>query len=350
MMMYCNAGIRCKEINKIDMWKIREVELANRIVVAPMAGISNQAFRTIVKEFGAGLVYAEMVSANALLYENKKTFTMLETEEMEHPLTMQVFGGEGEIMKEAAMLVEQHCDADIIDINFGCPAGKVNRANAGSKWMQRPLEAAEAVKLVVDHVKRPVTVKMRLGWDHHSINVLEMVKLVEQAGASAIAIHGRTRAQMYDGEADWSYIRKAKELVSIPVIGNGDVKTHLDAKRMLEETGCDAVMIGRGALGDPWLIKRAVEYVEHGIELPLPTPQEKFELCMEQARRLIAIRGEKIAMSQMRSHALWYVKGIPYNNQVKNVLSHLTSYAELENVFYHYGKALETEDFGWLQQ
>lgn len=329
-------------------WNIRDIEIGNQVVVAPMAGISNQAFRTIVKEFDAGLVYAEMVSANALMYENKRTELMLQTEVIEHPLTMQVFGGEGEIICAAAKLVEEKCDADIIDINFGCPAGKVNKANAGSKWMQRPIEAAEAVNLVVKSVKRPVTVKMRLGWDAHSINVLEFAKRMEEAGASAVAIHGRTRAQMYDGQADWRYITQVKEMLSIPVIGNGDVKSPEDAKRMLEETGCDAVMIGRGALGDPWLIKRTVQYLEYGELLPLPTHQEKFDLCLEQAKRLIAIRGERIAMTQMRSHALWYVKGIPHNNRVKDVLSHMTTYEELDQVFDAYGKSLQSDDFDWI--
>lgn len=331
-------------------WNIRDIEIGNQVVVAPMAGISNQAFRTIVKEFDAGLVYAEMVSANALMYENKRTELMLETQAMEHPLTMQVFGGDAVIMKEAALLVEEKCDADIIDINFGCPAGKVNKANAGSKWMQRPMEAAEAVKLVVDHVKKPVTVKMRLGWDANSINVLEFASLMEQAGASAIAIHGRTRAQMYEGKADWSYIGKVKSRVSIPVIGNGDILTPEDAKRMLEETNCDAVMIGRGALGDPWLIKRTVQYLEHGDYGPVPSHQERFSLCKEQARRLIAIRGEKIAMTQMRSHALWYVKGIPFNNKVKNVLSYMKTYEEMERIFHLYQTSLETEDFSWIAE
>lgn len=249
-------------------WKIGNIELDNQIVVAPMAGISNQAFRKVIKEYNPGLIYAEMVSTNGLLYDNAKTMKMLEVGEEEHPLTMQVFGGDKEVMRQGALLVEKYCHADIIDVNFGCPAGKVNRSGGGAKWMLDPEGAKETVELIVKSVSRPVTVKFRLGWDEKHINVLEFAKAMEAAGASAVAVHGRTRSQMYEGHARWEYIKQVKEALSIPVIGNGDIRSPQDAKRMLEETGCDGVMIGRGTLGNPYLVKQCVEYLDTGILIP----------------------------------------------------------------------------------
>ena len=321
----------------MSKWKIADIELENQIVVAPMAGISNQAFRSVVKEMNPGLIYAEMVSTNGLLYDNKKTMTMLQTLSEEHPLTMQVFGGDKEVMKEGAILVDKYCDADIIDVNFGCPAGKVNRSGGGAKWMLTPDDAKEAVELIVKNVNRPVTAKFRIGWDEKRINVIEFAKAMEAAGVSAVAVHGRTRAQMYEGKANWDYIRQVKEAVSVPVIGNGDIKSPKDAKRMLDETGCDAVMIGRGVLGNPWLIKECVTYLETGELIPSVSIAERFESCKEMARRLIAIRPtEAIAMSQMRSHALWYVKGIPNSHRVKEKLSKLNTYEDLEKTLDDY--------------
>ena len=317
-------------------WKIGDIELNNQIVVAPMAGISNQAFRQIVKGYEPGLIYAEMVSTNGLLYDNAKTMKMLEIGEEEHPLTMQVFGGDKEVMRQGALLVEKYCHADIIDVNFGCPAGKVNRSGGGAKWMLDPEGAKEAVELIVKSVERPVTVKFRIGWDEKRINVVEFAKAMEAAGASAVAVHGRTRAQMYEGHARWEYIKQVKEAVSIPVIGNGDVRSPQDAKRMLEETGCDAVMIGRATLGNPYLVKQCVEYLETGELLPPQEIHERFEKCLEQARMLLELKGEKVAMSQMRSHALWYVKGIPGNHRVKDILCKLTTYEELETTLREY--------------
>lgn len=322
-------------------WKIGNVELDNQVVVAPMAGISNTAFRKIIKGYGPGLIYAEMVSTNGLLYDNKKTTKMLETFEEEHPITMQIFGGDKEVMRQGALLVEQNCDADIIDINFGCPAGKVNRSGGGAKWMLDLEGAKEAVETIVKAVNKPVTVKFRLGWDEKHINVVEFAKAMEEAGACAIAVHGRTRSQMYEGKARWEYIKQVKEAVSIPVIGNGDIRTPQDAKRMLEETGCDAVMIGRGTLGNPYLIKQCVEYLETGVELPPLSVHERFEDCLQQARLLLEIRDERVAMSQMRSHALWYVKGIPGNHRVKDRLARIESYEELKSILEEYEQYLE---------
>ncbi len=330
----------------MSKWKIGNIELDNQVVVAPMAGISNQAFRSIVREQHPGLIYAEMVSTNGLLYDSKKTFKMLEIHEDEHPLTMQVFGGDKYVMKEGAILVDKYCDADIIDVNFGCPAGKVNKSGGGAKWMLNPEGAKEAVELIKANVNRPVTAKFRIGWDDDHINVVEFAKAMEAAGVSAVAVHGRTRQQMYEGKANWDYIRQVKEAVSVPVIGNGDVKTPEDAKRMLEETGCDAVMIGRGVLGNPWVIRDTIAYLD-GQEIPEAVSiVDRFESCKEMAKRLIAIRPtEQIAMSQMRSHALWYVKGIPNSHRVKEQLSKLETYEDLERTLNDYVQYLLDNEY-----
>lgn len=327
-----------------DMWKIGNVEIENRIVMAPMAGITNVAFRKIIKEFGVGLVVSEMVSDKALVYGNQKTIDMLTIDEQEHPVSIQVFGGDVESMVKAAKFVDEHSNCDIIDINMGCPVNKVLKAKAGSYLLAYPDLVYDIVKNVVEAVHKPVTVKIRLGIDFDHINCVEIAKLIEKAGASAIAIHGRTRSQMYEGHADWTWIKKVKEAVHIPVMGNGDVRTPEDALRMLEETGCDAVMVGRAALGNPWVIKRMVEYVEHGQLLDEPSANEKLDQCLIHAKRLITIEGEKNAIRQMRGHAPWYIKGLKSSAVIKNQLSKVDTYEQLETIIEKYRYYLQTGD------
>ena len=247
------------------MWKIGNVEIKNQVVLAPMAGISNSAFRKIAKEMGCGLIVAEMVSDKAICYGSKKTIDMLYMTDFERPLSQQIFGSDKESFIKAAKYIEENMHPDIIDINMGCPVPKVAlSAQAGSALLKDPKKVYEIVKAVSQSVNVPVTVKIRSGWDNNHINAVEIAKICEKAGAKAITIHARTRAQGYSGKADWNIIKKIKENVNIPVIGNGDIKTPVDAKNMLEQTGCDAIMIARGALGNPWLIKNTVDYLETG--------------------------------------------------------------------------------------
>ena len=323
------------------MFKIGNIEIKNQVVMAPMAGITNMAFRKINKDFGAGLVYSEMVSDKALCYGNTKTIDMLQVDDGEHPVSIQLFGGEVETMVKAAKFIDQHSNCDIIDINMGCPVNKVLKADAGSKLLLYPDKIYEIVKGIVDNVSKPVTVKIRSGFDSKHINAVEVAKLIEKAGASAIAIHGRTRSQMYEGKADWKIIADVKAAVKIPVIGNGDVRSVEDAKRMLEETGVDAVMIGRAALGNPWLIKQVVQSLETGVIIEEPTYQEKIAQCLSHAKKLMEIEPEKVAMFQMRGHAPWYIKGLKSSARVKNELSKINTFEELKTILKDYQQYLD---------
>ena len=292
------------------MWKIGNVEIKNQIVLAPMAGISNSAFRRIAKEMGAGLVVAEMVSDKAIYFGSQKTIDMLYMKDEERPISQQIFGSDKESFVYAAKYILENMKPDIIDINMGCPVPKVaTRAQAGSALLKNPDKVYEIVKDVVEAVNIPVTVKIRSGWDEKSINAVEIAKVIEKAGASAIIVHPRTRAQGYSGKADWNIIKQVKENVKIPVIGNGDIKTCYDAKRMLEETKCDAVMIGRGVLGNPWLIRDCIDFL-NGKEIKEVTILDKLNMVTKHLNYLLEFKPEKLAILEMRTQIGYYLKGI----------------------------------------
>ena len=299
-------------------FKIGNVEIKNRVILAPMAGVSNTSFRRIIKEMGAGLIYAEMVSDKAIVYNSKKTVDLLKMDECERPISQQIFGSDISSFVEAAKKVYELQHPDIIDINMGCPVPKVAlRAQAGSALLKNPEKIGQIVKAVVEAVPCPVTVKIRSGWDEKSINAVEVAKICEANGASAIAIHARTRSQGYSGHANWDIIKQVKEAVNIPVIGNGDVTSCYLAKQMLDETGCDAVMIGRGVLGNPWLIKECVEYLENNTEPKLVPYTEKIAMMKRHYNLLKEDKGEKVALNEIRTFILYYLKGLLGSKEIK---------------------------------
>lgn len=326
------------------MLKIGDIEMKNRVVLAPMAGVCNPAFRLIAKEFGTGLVCAEMVSDKAILHGNKRTMEMLYVDEREKPLSLQIFGGDRESLVEAAKVVDKQTNADIIDINMGCPVPKVTKCDAGARWLLDPNKIYEMVSAVVDAVEKPVTVKMRIGWDDQHIYAIQNAQAVERAGGKAVSVHGRTREQLYTGKANWDIIRDVKEAVSIPVIGNGDVFSPEDAKRLLEHTGCDGVMIGRGALGNPWMLYRTIQYLNTGELLGDPTPREKMKVAILHLDRLIALRNEHIAVREMRKHLAWYLKGLSGGARVKDVIMEETGRDRLVAILEDYIRSLEEEE------
>ncbi len=320
---------------------IGNVKIDNPIIVAPMAGISNKTFRLICKEFGASLVVGEMVSDKAIMYGDKKTFKLLEMDEKERPISQQIFGSDIDSFVMAAKKVYEVMHPDIIDINMGCPVPKVAIKNqAGSALLKNPEKIYEIVKAVVEAVPIPVTVKIRSGWDEKSINCIEVAKVIEKAGASAITLHARTRSQGYSGHADWSLIKKVVENVNIPVIGNGDVTSCYDAKKMLEETGCAGVMIGRGLLGNPWLIKECIDFLEYNKK---PTPvsfKEKIDMMKRHLNNLCEEKGEIPAVLEIRTHFLYYLKGMPNNAQIKNNICKSKTKQEILSILYNYYKEI----------
>ncbi|QEH61217.1 tRNA-dihydrouridine synthase B [Spiroplasma chinense] len=322
--------------------KIKNVDIKGKVFLGPMAGTTNAAFRIICKEKGASLVYAEMVSTEGLVHNNKKTKTMIEVSDLEHPISLQIFGFDANSFVQAAKIVEEFSECDIIDINMGCPAPKVAlRSQAGANLLKHPQRVGEVIKAVVDNTSKPVTVKMRIGWDEDNKNVVELAKIAEANGASAIAIHARTRTQFYTGKADWTWIKKVKEAVKIPVIGNGDVVDGPTAKKMLDETGCDAIMVARAAQGNPWIFREIQHYLDTGEELEKPSYEEWKETILRHSDLLIEMRGEEFAMREMRKQMLWYIAVLgrtPKTLEMKRYATELQTINDIKNIFEIYEK------------
>ena len=317
--------------------KIGSVTLENNIILAPMAGVTDLPFRLLCKEQGCGLVYSEMVSAKAVFYGNKNTIPLLLSDEAEHPVALQLFGSDPELMADMAARLEEY-PFDIFDVNMGCPVPKVVNNGEGSALMKNPELAERILSTMVKAVKKPVTVKIRKGFDDTCINGVELAKRAEAAGVSAVAIHGRTRQQYYSGKADWDIIRQIKETVSIPVIGNGDIFTPQDGKRMLEETGCDGIMVGRGARGNPWLFGALKSYLEDGTLLPPPTLAERKAMILRHCRMLVEQKGECMGMREMRKHVGWYTAGCPGSAAFRreaNLVEQVDRLEELLENYFH---------------
>lgn len=313
-------------------WQIGNVTIPNQVVVAPMAGITNSAFRVICKQFGAGLVVCEMISDRGIMHHNQKTLSMMFVDPREHPVSIQIFGGTKETLVAAAKFVDQQTDADIIDINMGCPVNKVTKTDAGAKWLLDPNKVYEMVSAVVAAVEKPVTVKMRTGWDDQHILAVENATAAQRAGAAALAMHGRTRKQMYTGTANWDILKEVRQHLTIPFMGNGDVKTPQDAKRMLTEVGADAVMIGRAALGNPWILKAVNQYLATGELIAEPTPREKIITAEEELSSLVKLKGEHLAVPEFRQQAVYYLKGIPRSARTKVAINEATTEAEVDQL------------------
>lgn len=308
---------------------IGNVTLKNNLILAPMAGVTNEAFRTICMEKGAGLVYAEMVSDKGLLYSNKKTYDMIKVSKDEHPISMQLFGNDVDTILEAAKIIEKESNADILDINMGCPVNKVVKDGSGSALLKTPDKIYDIVKALKDNINMPVTIKIRAGWDNQTINCDEVARLATRAGVDAIAIHGRTRAKMYQGESNNEYIKMVRDNTDVFVIGNGDIKTYEDILEM-KKTGCDAFMIGRATLGNPWIFEEL-----QGIKREV-TNEEIIMMMLEHARRLCVLYGEKRAMVEMRTHAAWYFKMIKGTKEFRKKVVLIKTFKDLEDICKEY--------------
>ncbi|MEG6520601.1 tRNA dihydrouridine synthase DusB [Desulfotomaculum sp. 1211_IL3151] len=311
---------------------IGSVKLANHVIAAPMAGVTDRAYRIIAREQGCGLAVTEMVSDLALLFANPRTYRMLDFRGEIEPLSVQIFGSNPETMAKAAAIVVER-GANIVDINMGCPTPKIVKNNEGSALMREPQLAAKITESVVKAVPSvPVTVKFRKGWDEHSVNAVEFARRMEESGAAAVAVHGRTRSQFYSGKADWEIIKKVKEALRIPVIGNGDIWSAQDAARMLGVTGCDGIMVGRGAMGNPWLFRELVHFLNTGEVLPGPNPEERIKTAIRHLALMVESKGEQVAVFEMRKHAAWYTKGMRGAARIREMINKAQSRKEIEEI------------------
>ncbi|HBP26326.1 MAG TPA: tRNA dihydrouridine synthase DusB [Acholeplasmatales bacterium] len=308
---------------------IKNWEINGKIALAPLAGYTNPAYRMLMKEFGADLVFSEMISAKGLLYDNEKTWELTEVEPEEHPIAIQIFGGDIDSMVKAAMMIDQKTSADIIDLNMGCPVRKVLKAEGGCQLLTDVNKIEAMVREIVKNVQKPVSVKIRAGINHKAINCAEVAKAAERAGASFLTIHGRTQSDMYSGKVNLDYIKAVKKAVTIPVIGNGDIRSVADAQRMIDQTGVDMIMVGRGSFGNPWLIRDLKDHFEGRPLQPAPTSEAKIRMCQKHLMMLLAIKPEKIALLEMRSLAAWYVKGIEHSKDFRQKLNLVSRKEEL---------------------
>ena len=326
----CNH--RQKDIRGRDMsWKIGNVRIENPFVLAPMAGVTDMPFRTLCKEQGAGLICMEMISAKAISFHNKNTIALMKIDPCEHPVSMQLFGSEPELMAEVAKFIEDK-DFDILDINMGCPVPKVVNNGEGSALLKNPELIVQIIKSVSSAIQKPVTVKVRIGFENAPVDIVEIARRAEDAGAAAIAVHGRTRQQYYSGTADWDIIRQVKEAVSIPVIGNGDVDSPLKAEALLKQTGCDGVMIGRAVRGNPWIFREMNHYFQTGELLPRPSSEEIREMILRHARAQIALKGEFTGIREMRKHVAWYTAGMRHSAGLRRASNTIESYEALQEL------------------
>lgn len=310
------------------MFLIGDVEIANQVIVAPMAGVTDRAFRIIAQSFGCGLVFTEMISDMGLVYGQVRTLQIADTEEEKRPVAIQIFGSEPETMAQAAVFLES-LGADIIDINMGCPTSKIVKNGEGAALMLDIPRSRQIIRQVVQAVRTPVTVKMRKGWDDNHINCQELAMVAQEEGAKAITLHPRSRMQFFSGQSDWDMIRAVKELVEIPVIGSGDINSATDALKMLQHTGCDAVMIGRAAMGNPFLFRETVELLTNGTILSPPTFAERMDVAAQHLELAIKFKGERIAVREMRKHLSWYIKGMPGAAKIRILINQADTRAEM---------------------
>lgn len=321
-----------QERELINKMKIGNVELKNRLILAPMAGVTDLAFRKLCIEEGAGMTYTEMVSAKAILYNNKNTDVLLETFPNEHPSALQMFGSDPEIMADIGNRLAEEYPFDIIDVNMGCPVPKIVNNGEGSALMKNPKLVEQILSRMVKNINKPVTVKIRKGFNENMVNAVEIAKIAEGCGVAAVAVHGRTREQYYSGNADWDIIRQVKEAVKIPVIGNGDIAAPEDAVDMLEKTGCDAIMIGRAVRGNPWLFKQILYYMETGTLMEKPSGSQISEMILRHGRMSVELKGEYTGIREMRKHVAWYMYGVPHAAALRNAVNHVETYKELEKL------------------